>query len=308
MNVRQRWAAHALCLLLSAGVAADKKASMAALEKLKATITPERQSDQVTEVRLHGADVTDAALAAVKLDDFQSLESLSLTATRVTDKGLAGLLRIADAPGNRLKVTSLRLSDNSQLTNSALAILKHLPRLERLDLSSSKLTGKELSKLREIKSLNWLGLSSNPMITDVSIIELNAMPNIKSADLNGTNVTIDGLLKLVNLKNSTRWNFFGWDVITDDGLSKLRSGGFLDNTNFLNVAFTKITDGGMPSLNGLKKLNTLVLTRTKVSDRGMKMITDLPALSLLFVDFTRVTEEGEKELKKNLPQGVRITR
>ena len=128
--------------------------------------------------------------------------------------------------------------------------------------------------------------------------ELNALTTLQNLNLDGTGVTIAGLMMLTDLR-LVSGNYYGRDL-KDEHLAILRRQGQFDKCQVLNLGRTKVTDGGMPSLNGLTKLEALVLTRTKVSDAGMTMLTQLPSLNSLYVDFTRVTAAGEKQIRMNL--------
>jgi internalin A len=299
MKAGHAWAALVLSLAIPTSISADDWDVVAGLEKLGARIS-RGQTGRVTGVQLHGENVTDAALAPFKLDDFKSLTSLSVARTSVTDKWLADFLPTANERDGHSEFGSTNRAASAKASDPSFAARNDLKNFETLDLSHTKITGKGLGHLKVLKGLKSLDLSANPAITDDSMREVNALTNLRSVNLNGTGVTIKGLTMLTNLKNISSWNFFGRDL-TDGELAALRLGGQFDSCEILNCGLTKVTDRGMPSLNGLAKLKTLVLTRTKVSDDGMKKLTQLPALTSLFVDFTQVTSEGEKLIRMNLP-------
>jgi Leucine-rich repeat (LRR) protein len=264
------------------------------------------------------ARLSDGSLDIIK--KMTGLETLNLSGTKITDQGLGQLKDLKQLQSLKLSsnpmiteasipqlcalpnLRSLDLSGNAQLADGSLDALKEIPSLETLNLSGTKITDQGLGKLKDLKQFYALNLSSNPMITDASIPQLQSFTGTGSLDLNGTGITIDGLLQLPHLKNSTSWNFYAWDIITDQGMLRLRAAKYFDKCRFMNVAFTDITDGALPAVNGLNKLETLVMTRTGVSDDGMKQLTQLPALTSLAVDFTKVTEAGKKVLRKNLPR------
>ena len=66
---------------------------------------------------------------------------------------------------------------------------------------------------------------------------------------------------------------------------------------FNSLAMTKVTDGGLKHLQGLKRLKTLDLWGTDVTDAGMQHIEGMKQLEGLTLGYTKITDAGLKRLK-----------
>ena len=72
-----------------------------------------------------------------------------------------------------------------------------------------------------------------------------------------------------------------------DGIS---GGNAVFNTEKLDLNYTPVTDDGLKSVTGMKKLRTLTLKDTFVSDKGLTAVSDLTALEALYG--CKVTDAG----------------
>ena len=63
----------------------------------------------------------------------------------------------------------------------------------------------------------------------------------------------------------------------------------------------RLSDAGLANLNGMTKLNNLILARTKVTDAGLNNLNGLNNLEYLGLTNTQVTAGGVKRLQQALP-------
>ena len=123
----------------------------------------------VAEVKIRGAGVSDASLAAVKA--FRHLTCLDLNGTRITNDGLAQLRGL-----ERLAV--LRLAD-TKISDAGLRHLVAPPALTALDLSDTEITDEGLSILGDVHGLQGL-LIEDTRITANGIANLRKkLPRIR---------------------------------------------------------------------------------------------------------------------------------
>jgi hypothetical protein len=140
------------------------------------------------------------------------------------------------------------LSCPKSTTDSGLAHIRELDRLQLLYLSGTQITDAGLIHMRELKHLQQLSLS-NTKITDAGLIHIRQLKNLQELYLPGTQITDAGLVHLRELKNLHQ----------------------------LWLSGTQITDAGLVHLTEFKQLQWLYLTDTRVTPDGVaKLQAALP--------------------------------
>jgi len=110
------------------------------------------------------------------------------------------------------------------------------------------------------------------------------------SDLGGLAMPLDMRTPLVRVD----YHLIG-DKITDAELATLPP--LAAQLTWLNLANTKITDGGLAQLAGLGKLTRLHLERTAITDAGLAHLQGLQHLEYLNLYGTQVTDAGLESLK-----------
>ena len=165
-----------------------------------------------------------------------------------------------DAQG-RVVAVDLRATwvDDSELAN-----LAHLPNLNRLDLSETRIGDHGLRELRNAPAISELSLRYAELITDEGISALKTWKNLKRLDLAGTKVT-------------------------DSGLQHLSA---LDSIEVLNIGFVSVTDAGLEAITRLTHLKELTLGGNKLTDAGLQALRQLPNLTALDLGGTQREDSG----------------
>ena len=132
---------------------------------------------------------------------------------------------------------------NTKVTDTDLVYLKELKNLDSLSLRGTKITSQGLAHLKTLKTLRWLDLSATK-ITGVGLVHLKILNNLTFLFLNGTRVTDANLVYLKSFINLKRLNL-GFTQITDAGLIHLKS---LKNLRWIRLYKTKVTDAGIKEL------------------------------------------------------------
>ncbi|MDA1054233.1 MAG: protein kinase [Planctomycetota bacterium] len=112
---------------------------------------------------------------------------------KITDADLAMLESLSS-----LENFTLVRCDN--VTDAGFTHLKHLPRLQTLNLSPSNITDAGLANVKGMKDLWRLSLNS-PAITDAGMVHLTHLASLQHLILSNTQVTAAGLTRLTRLKN-----------------------------------------------------------------------------------------------------------
>jgi uncharacterized membrane protein len=133
-----------------------------------------------------------------------------------------------------------------------------------------------------------------PFAQNSNYVEISYINNSKLSDSEASVIT--------KAPDQTLWLRLSDTQITDKTLAEVAK---LPNLTRLHLEQTKITDNGLNQLTALKNLEYLNLIGTKISDAGIKQLASLKNLKKLYLWKTDVTSKGAEELKKSIP-GIKI--
>ena len=139
------------------------------------------------------------------------------------------------------------------VTDTELLDVARLPKLERLDLSHTRITDEGLLHLKPAKQITDLNLYYAEQVTDQGMAAIRDWKNLKRLNVRGTRVS-DGTLAIVS------------------GLTQLES---------LDIAYTQFTDNGLDALVPLTKLKELSIGRSKLNNGALETLRLLPTLEYL---------------------------
>jgi hypothetical protein len=217
----------------------------------KLQIVREEPGRRVAWVELRGGGVTDEALRGLTTSHALPLRALDLTASRVTDAGLARLKGMKE-----LRWLSL---GETGVTDTGLAYLAGLEELWSLQLQRTPVTGAGLAHLKGCKRLERLYLHQSE-VTDKGLAHLSDLEGLREVHLSYTSVTDAGLAHLA-------------------GLDQLAS---------LGLEGTRISDAGLRRLERLTGLRRLNLERTAATEEGVaRLKKELPEAQVAFVPVAR---------------------
>ncbi|MCH8048340.1 MAG: hypothetical protein IID44_31985 [Planctomycetes bacterium] len=205
----------------------------AALKALAVKLETDAEG-HVVEINAAGSEIDDDDLIHVAALD-ESLETLDLSETKVTDRGLAYLSTLT-----RLEKLFL---DETKVTDAGLRYLKPLVKLDVLALSGTPITGRGLANLKSLTKLRVLNLSETK-INDERLVYLAPFTNLETLALVNNGLTGKGFKHLSGLTNLIVINFNKNPVI-DEGLPHLAK---MQRLRILRMYDTKITDKGSDAL------------------------------------------------------------
>jgi len=171
---------------------------------------------------------------------------LALTASSIERIGGRAEL---DASGNIVAI-DLR---GSWVNDAEMIDIGRLPRLERLDLSHTRISDEGLLRLKTAPGITDLNLFYSEWITDQGLTAIRNWKPLKRLNLRGTRIS-DGTLALV---------------------SKLPA------LEALDIANTQVTDNGLDHLITLTNLKELSLGRSRLSENALAVLRMLPTLTYL---------------------------
>jgi hypothetical protein len=144
-----------------------------------------------------------------------------------------------------------------------------------------------------------VNISMDPrQTTDATLAPLVKVPALERLILHRCAVSDDGLAHLKGLTKLKELTLADCPI-TDAGLSSLSA---LVDLEMLNLASSfgdspRITGSGLTALNGLTKLQVLVLDKNLIDDAGLAALKSLHGLRELYLEQTRVVGPGLANLK-----------
>ncbi len=205
-------------------------------------------------------------------------------------------------------------SKGAELTDGDLEFpdLKHL---KKVFSHQTKVTGKGLKFLKELKELTLIG----DELTDEGLQSIQTLGKLEYLSITGKKVTDEGLKGFKELKRLEYLNLRGTQL-TGRGLAELAHLPGLKNLvlshtpvktikhlascpalETLELADTQIDDQGLENIQALKNLIFLNLSRTQISNEGLKHLrkTRLERLYLVFYKPTdKITDKGLEYLQE----------
>lgn len=254
----------------------------------------------VGEIYLGGTKITSKGLAF--LPRFQRLGNVYLHGMPIDDSDLVTLTKIP-------RLGLLTLTD-TKITDTGIAeVVRRAPQIVILNLQRTAITDAALHSLSAAKALQVLDLTSAP-VTDEGLAQIRNLPLLESLNLTGTRVTDDGLLQhvpqmvqLASLKLSLS------DLVTQAKISKLKDACpwvKIDASNDLgNKVWVdpKLTGGKAPGREDERKLiNRLPQMATLERDASGSIIK-VKITNPLFSDDDMASLRGLRHLKEFIAEG-----
>jgi Leucine-rich repeat (LRR) protein len=131
----------------------------------------------------------------------------------------------------------------SQVTNAAVAPIRHLSGLKGLALWETGIGDETLWNLRHLLNLRWLDIG-NTQVTDAGLSCLKEMEVLKELSLTDNRITDLGLWHLQKLPALNHLDLMN-TAVTDEGIEILRK---MTGLNYLRIYGTKISDSGYQAL------------------------------------------------------------
>jgi len=135
-------------------------------------------------------------------------------------------------------------------------------------------------------------------VTDSDLREITALPDLTTLNLSLTRITDHGMKELKNAPGIEDLDLRYAEQVTDEGISTLRGWKRLRR---LNLRGTKITDVTLGHIGGLPTLESLDIGFVQFTDSGLENLALLPNLKELTIGGNKLTDAGLRFLRQ-LPQ------
>ena len=180
---------------------------------------------------------------------------------------------IMDSIGNLADLEELDLSASS-VTDKGLAHLGGLRRLTLLDLAQTKITGEGLRHLADLTQLTNLGLE-HTAVDDTGLAFLERFERLTELHLQGTPVTDKGAKSIRRLR-ALEMLFIQDTTIGDEGLKELQG---MPQLRMVYADDSRVTEAGLAYLKALPRIENVSAQQTKMMDTGaLKMKPGVPKL------------------------------
>ena len=250
------------------------------------------ETSQLPDIRIEGKEVTvemiekmtDRKWGTVTFADAKfngaMIERLrhipSIRKLRLFGEGLSGQIgRLENVNG------LVALDIGTPLLVHDLVSLGKLTQLERLslpqDLALTVTGARQVAKLTNLKSLIFYSVE----VDDASFAELKTLVKLEVLYLYRTRITDEGIKTIENMPN----------------LRRLICSGFNDE---------QFTDGCIPSIMRLKKLESLSISG-KITNDGLRLIAKSPKLKTLSIPYTDITGDGLAGLEDSTIENLTIS-
>lgn len=224
-----------------------------------------------------------------------------------------------------IRILQLRSLTSDESSSIPTDLLRGLPHLEHLSLSSEKLRGKRSQVLRAATSLKSFGCAhcdlddaalatlatltrltdldvklgaiyddlEEPGITRAGLAHLGKLVSLRRLALARTPVDDELLARLSRLTELRRLDL-AHTIVSDAGLKHL---GGLRHLQWLSLRDTRITSAGVTALRSLSRLRHLDLSATGIDDQALTVVARLVDLRWLSLEATQLTGTGLKRLQ-----------
>jgi Leucine-rich repeat (LRR) protein len=106
---------------------------------------------------------------------------------------------------------------------------------------------------------------------------------------------------LLPIKDNTVWLNLASTEISDAAITNIKQ---CINLTRLNLSSTRISDEGIRGLTSLRSLQYLTLVDTEITDRSLEYLKELKKLKAVYLWKTKVTNAGVAKLGKHLPNTI----
>lgn len=164
--------------------------------------------------------IQDFAITSQSGQHLAKLQKLSqLEIFRCQGFGSEGVLALKG-----LNLQRLTLRDLPTIDDSALEVLKELPKLKKFYLHEiSGVSDTGLKNLASVKALELLDIWSIPQMTDATLDVIASLPNLKELSIRSTAATDAAIAKLLAMPTLETLTFKENGSVTAEGLKKLAS-------------------------------------------------------------------------------------
>ncbi len=219
----------------------------------------------------------------VTISQLTGLRRLQLGAPNLDDASVARLLPLVE-------LRELAISGGARVTGEGIAsIVTGMPHLERLDLTQTRISDRDLEALARAKQLRELSLPRT--VTDDGLTHLTGLPRLEFLLISGGKAITDRGMKVIAKCSSLRHLYIAGAAVTDAGVEALKP---LTKLESLILSSTQVRGTAFESLTHLQSLERLNLWGTQFQPECIDFLSELKGLRSLDVGWMPHLTETEQ--------------
>jgi internalin A len=257
------------------------------------------------ELDISGLDVSDEGMAGIL--KLTNLRKLNLASTKVSNEGACQFryLRLVAIDVSKTRVgdkgirsichrsphlSELAIGKNS--SDRSLCYIAQLPRVSRLVLDNSKVTGKGIRALQASQHLTSMTLRLQNGIHADIFDELALLPRLTELDLIDAPLRVSSLAALRNHRTLEQLRLYLDEPSTNEALSCVASCARLHDLYLIG----SVNKDGIKNIANSQSIRKLILANSNVDDDCILLLRRMPNLSDLGLSFTGITDRSTKVL------------
>lgn len=244
--------------------------------------------DEVKELRLSGAGITDVAAAC--LSKFPNLTLLDLSGSQITNAAVPVIKLLPD-----LKVLGLGYTP---VDDKGMVVVGEIKDLKELYLANTRVTDFGLSQLGNLEHLEVLDISQAGGITGSSFKQLKSSKSLRVIRAHHSGLRGE-FMKFLSACPIEELNLEATGM-SDEGMLTI---GKMEKMQKLNLAFCNITDFGVKKMVVMKDLDTISV-RNNAAISNLLFTKLMKSKKLKYVDATgtRISPTDAAKLMKLIPE------
>ena len=241
-----------------------------------------------------------APVPVVKTPQQIIAEFLGLPSAEKRDDGLKQLAELKEGLD---AVTDLDLT-RSGVSDDGMKALVAFPKLEKLNLSDTRVSNAGLASVAEVKSLRTIILANQRGIDDNGILALAPLKDMESLTINGCSVTDVVLPTLAEFEGLQVLNLSGNTEIYGKDFKTLTAKGAFRNLRELHVRGSKFGYYGLEQMNKMPKLEVLLAGSCELAGPAINGLAGCEHLRVLDLSQNRLQDDNMKGVSrlKNLEE------
>ena len=203
---------------------------------------------------------------------------------------------VSNLPEGNLRLVSINLLNNANVSDADLAIVRTVPTLHGLRLQGTRITDVGIEHLGVFHDLVGLSLNGT-QISDGALTVLSKLPQLESLYLSRTSISNSAIAVLRDFPKLMTIDLYHTKV-TEVGIAEISR---LSKLVALRIG-PDVTPLSLKSLRTLPGLRMFALCSTRMTGPIMEQLKEMGELEVLFLQDTGITDAGLSGLRAAIPQ------
>jgi hypothetical protein len=232
-----------------------------------------------------GVDLEKGAMQ--ELANFQSLESLRLAKSQLTDEDLANLPKLAAL--KNLTIEGYIGNEHTVLTDKAIAVFSRIKHLDCLTIrAETKFSDDFVKTISAHPTLTTLQIQSDHF-TDRALESISSNSRLKKLNISSPHFTDKGFQRMSTMQSLKEIEIES-PLLTKQSLLSLKP---LTGLKVIDLPMKDMDRNALAVAAGMKSLERLILRRAEIVDEGFIVLEGHPSIKSLFLENAILTKKSE---------------